>query len=328
MGAPESRPHLGTQLDADLEKLAREALDRYIQEFDLPDSTMESWQQPFIVARVIQQALLDARILPHAIPPDTFLPVVEDFFCKYGEINPEEVPLIFPSVWEKVRMPEGETRVSYAAKCARIGKWKADVGSSFQNERIRHDAQLLATTICYLESMNNGKAYLSTRIAAEILGKSNGYASLLLKKLLEAGVLKATMPANRRHARIYWYIPPEDRSQKCTQDLQELQVTQDQQDPKESACEKLQDRTPLFEQLAGDFTDDPHPEDVAVIRECHDVVKAWSKGDTRIDTVEVLRNAVRAPAKKGVRLSRLKQEITEWLEKFDDEWKEQRYRLP
>jgi hypothetical protein len=158
------------------------------------------WKAGMLVARRIQRVLVDAKLSPSKVAPTIFFEEVGRLALR-DDIEFEAYELIaqFDAAWPQVLFAEGFDLVEYAFTLAAIDPHPITIPTSFPDERMRADAERLASAGAHLQALNERRGegsyfYLARSEAARLLKRRKGYVVLLFKKLEEGGVFRLRRP--------------------------------------------------------------------------------------------------------------------------------------
>jgi hypothetical protein len=206
---------------------------------DFVENDQERWMEGMRLARYVQGVILSKiGISPLRVHPRIFGKVVAEFAAESEfQCDPDELVLYFEKSWPRVLCPDGYTPISYAFELASVDHWRPRIDEPFHTEAMQRDAETTAATSAYLtvfrkrEGKKGLEFYLPARTVADYLKRDRMYAWGLLANLVKRGVLTKTGTTTEKRSTLYRYqgeLPPR------TEDLKDLEETEDQEDPERS----------------------------------------------------------------------------------------------
>lgn len=165
-------------------------------ELDLEQDPDCDWKAGLLLGCRIQRVLVDARILPSQVDPRIFFHEIGRL-AERDDMPFDDYELIaqFEAAWPQVIFPEGFKLLDYAFALAEIDPHSMAISTSFPSEKMKSDAERLASACAHLQALNQklGKGacfYLAQDDAARYMKCRKLYVGLLFKKLEESGTLR------------------------------------------------------------------------------------------------------------------------------------------
>jgi len=174
-----------------------------------PDNPTTAWCAGFDIARRIKGVLAqNGQAGP--FEPEQFEDIVKCVASDY-EWDPDDLWEEFFLAWDKVRLPEGQDRLTMAwADILATDDWEPLAGK-YPSEAMRQACERVGALARRLAESNGGIVFLPTRRIGDLLGKSHDSAARMIRYLKRDHVLVLVRPHTRYMAAEYRYVRPEDR---------------------------------------------------------------------------------------------------------------------
>lgn len=173
-----------------------------------PDDANLSWRAGFDVARRVR-GILAINGYDRPTTPENFREIVENA----GDANGWDSEVLFDEfalAWDKVRLPEGEDRLTMAWQMATETPEK--LPSNFPSNDIRALCETLAACARILAAGNCGVAFFPTRKIGDLIGKHHAFVARAIRLLTDRGILRLTRAHTMNQAAEFAYIPVAERA--------------------------------------------------------------------------------------------------------------------
>ena len=156
-----------------------------IRDYSVSFEETDEWAYGFVVARHIQGILLRAGFDHRQFHAAQFQASIE-MVAERSELDCDELLFLVDTAWDKVRLPEGYSPLSYAiAKVERSG-WRPTLRAQFPSGMMQSRAEAFCAVLRELQKESDD-AFISCRSAGKILRISPTAAGQMIDRLIAAG---------------------------------------------------------------------------------------------------------------------------------------------